>query len=84
MKYFIPLQERCGVANKDGKPFGFHSLRHAAASMFIEQRFTPKKIQELMGHASIQMTFDRYAHLFEDEESDQAAFAQIEARLVSQ
>ena len=81
---FSSLQRGCGVSRKDGKPYGFHALRHAAASMFIEQRFTPKKVQELMGHASIQMTFDRYGHLFDDPESDQDAFAQIQARLVDE
>ena len=62
--------------------YGMHSLRHAAASLFIEQGFTPKKVQALMGHSSIQMTFDTYGHLFPSQESDQEAMRQLQARLV--
>jgi integrase len=31
---------------------GLHSLRHAAASLFIEQSFSPKRVQALMGHST--------------------------------
>ena len=63
--------------------YGLHSLRHAAASLLIETgKFTPKEIQALLGHATIQMTFDRYGHLFKDPESDQEKMAALQARLV--
>lgn len=76
------------VLDDEGNPimlprYGMHSLRHAAASLFIEQGFTPKKVQTLMGHSTIQMTFDVYGKLFPDPQDDQAAMAQVEARLVS-
>jgi integrase len=61
----------------------FHALRHAAASLFIEQGWTPKKVQSLMGHSSIQVTFDIYGHLYSDPEDDAKAMAQIEARLLA-
>ena len=63
-------------------PYNFHALRHAAASLFIEQGWTPKKVQTVMGHSSIQVTFDIYGHLFPDPEDDAKAMAQIEARLL--
>jgi integrase len=63
-------------------PYNFHSLRHAAASLFIEQGWTPKKIQTVMGHSSIQVTFDIYGRLFPSPEDDAKAMAQIEARLL--
>jgi integrase len=63
-------------------PYNFHALRHAAASLFIEQGWTPKKIQTVMGHSSIQVTFDIYGHLFPSPEDDAKAMAQIEARLL--
>jgi integrase len=44
--------------------YGLHSLRHAAASLFIEQGFSPKRVQALMGHSSIQMTFDTHAAVY--------------------
>jgi integrase len=57
------------VFDQDGKPvmvakYGFHALRHFAASFWIEQGHLPKRVQELMGHASIVMTLDLYAGLF--------------------
>jgi integrase len=64
-------------------PYNFHALRHAAASLFIEQGWSPKKIQTVMGHSSIQVTFDIYGHLFPDMEDDAKAMAEIEARLVN-
>jgi integrase len=38
---------------------------------WIEQGFGPKRIQTLMGHASVAMTFDRYGYLFEAREADE-------------
>jgi integrase len=52
-----------------------HSLRHFFASWAIEQSFTPKRLQALLGHSSIQMTFDVYGHLFPSLEDDHAKFA---------
>jgi integrase len=53
-----PLLDACKL------DFEFHSLRHAAASLFIELGWQPKRVQAVMGHSSITMTFDRYGHLF--------------------
>jgi integrase len=62
--------------------FSLHSLRHAAAELWIEQGFGPKRIQTLMGHASIQQTFDLHGYLFQDREDDSKAMAEMEARLL--
>jgi integrase len=43
----------------------------------------PKRVQTIMGHANIQITFDTYGHLFRDDESDQKAMEQIQARLMA-
>ncbi len=80
---FGALQIACGIVKDDGTPkYGIHALRHAAASLFIEQGLTAKRVQVIMGHSSIQMTFDTYGHLFPSPDDDQAAMEQIEARLV--
>jgi integrase len=77
------LQVAAGMAAAPGQPkYGLHALRHAAASLFIEQEFTPKRVQALMGHSSIQVTFDTYGHLFPSAEDDQKAMRQLQARLV--
>jgi integrase len=72
-----PLLEACGL------DYEFHSLRHAAASLFIETLgWSPKRIQAVMGHSSITMTFDRYGHLF-DGADDQEAMRRLEAAVVA-
>ena len=47
-----------------------HSLRYAETVLFIEQGWNPKKLQTLLGHASITTTMDRYGHLFVGPEDD--------------
>ena len=49
---------------------GLHSLRHFYASWCINRRLDDglelplKVVQSRLGHATIQMTADRYGHLF--------------------
>jgi len=81
---FYALQRRSGIIGEDGKPkYGLHALRHFCASWLIEQGFSPKRLQALLGHSSIQMTYDRYGHLFPSLEDDHAKFAAGEMALVS-
>jgi integrase len=77
---WYPLQIS-GLTAPDGKHrYGFHMLRHAAASLFIQYLgWTPKRLQAVMGQLSISMTFDFYGHLFENIEADRADMAKIEA-----
>ncbi len=82
-----PIQVKAGVTTahpstkgEDGQPvmvsrYGMHALRHFFASWAIERGFSPKRVQSLVGHSSIQMTFDTYGHLFPSEEDDAAKFA---------
>ena len=60
------------VVGKDGKKliklaakYGMHAFRHFCASVWIEADYSPKRIQTMMGHATITLTFDTYGHLFE-------------------
>lgn len=41
----------------------WHDLRHTYASLLLSQNEPLKAISNLMGHSSIQITADRYAHL---------------------
>ena len=83
---------------KDGKPqftegddpqpvlegiYGLHDFRHAAASLWIEQRVDPKRVQTWMGHHSISVTFDIYGHLFAALENDAAVMSALEAGLMT-
>jgi integrase len=77
------LTEKHATAQAKLRPkYGLHSFRHAAASLFIEQGYSPKRVQALMGHSSIQMTFDVYGHLFPSEKDDQAQMAMLQASLI--
>jgi integrase len=83
---FWPIQIAAGVTvMRDGEPdakYSLHALRHACAALWIEQGFGPKRIQVLMGHATVAMTFDRYGYLFEARAADSAAMEAITAKLV--
>jgi integrase len=79
-RVFLPLQQSCGITAQ----YGFHALRHAAASLFIAHLgWTPKRVQAVMGHASIRMTYDLYGHLFEDPEADREAMKKLEAAVLT-
>jgi hypothetical protein len=45
------------------KPMTLHECRHTFASLLIDSGANPKAIQQFMGHANIQTTFDIYGHL---------------------
>jgi integrase len=80
---FYALQSAAGVVDRNGGPkYGLHALRHFFASWAIEREFSPKRVQALLGHSSIQMTFDRYGHLFPSLEDDHAKFAAGELAIV--
>ncbi len=62
----------------DVEPIGLHEARHTFASLMIAAmgaggKFNAKVLQELMGHASITETFDRYGHLFPGTKDEAAA-----------
>jgi integrase len=73
-----PIQKAAGIK----RPFGLHAFRHAAASLFIELGFSAKRVQAMMGHSSIQMTFNTYGHIFPSPEDDQAKMRQLQTRLL--
>src|SRR5262249_32766264 len=53
-RFWDPLQVGCKLIGEDGKArYCFHSLRHAAASLFIKYLgWQPKRVQTVLGHAS--------------------------------
>jgi integrase len=72
MRSYRPAQVAAGIVNKQGraKYGGLHALRHFYASWCINRKadggleLPLKVVQARLGHASIQMTADRYGHLF--------------------
>jgi integrase len=57
---FKPAAARAGLA-EGLRP---HDLRHTAVALAIEAGWHPKKIQEMLGHSSIEVTLGTYGHLF--------------------
>jgi integrase len=84
---FDPIQVKAGVCEPKRLPDGerimeakysMHALRHYFASWAIDElgySQNAKRLQTLLGHASIQMTFDVYGHLLNNLEDDHARFA---------
>ena len=87
-RFWKPLQLTCGLiaerasSDEEVPPaprYGFHMLRHSAASLFIAHLgWSPKRVQTVMGHSSVRMTFDLYGHLYESAEADREDMAKVE------
>jgi integrase len=74
------------VVGKDGKKlvkvaakYGMHTYRHFCASVWIEADYSPKRIQTMMGHATITLTFDTYGYLFEARKNVQTSLKRTQA-----
>lgn len=42
--------------------YNFHALRHTFATRCIERGFDPKSLSEILGHADVNITLNRYVH----------------------
>lgn len=49
------MQKTCGISD-----YSFHALRHTFATRCIENGCDPKTLNDLLGHANIRMTLERY------------------------
>lgn len=63
--HLYKLCERAGI-----RPFCMHTLRHTFATRCIEYGIRPKVLQQILGHASLKTTMDRYVHNTEDSMTD--------------
>ena len=59
-RHFKPLLKRAKLP-----PIRLHDLRHSCATILLMAGKHPKYVQELLGHASINITLDTYSHVIE-------------------
>ncbi|HEX6142369.1 MAG TPA: site-specific integrase [Geminicoccaceae bacterium] len=76
-----PLQAECGITTSGRPKYSLHTLRHYCASWLIAEGIQAKRVQAIMGHATIQITLDLYTHLFPDDAGDQARLEAGQLRL---
>ncbi len=57
-RVYRPIQKAAGLP-----PIRFHDLRHTAATLWLLADVNVKVVSERLGHASIQLTLDTYAHV---------------------
>jgi integrase len=56
-RYFKPLLKRVELPN-----IRWHDLRHTYATLLLARGTHPTYVQKALGHASVQLTLDRYSH----------------------
>ncbi|HEX6542057.1 MAG TPA: tyrosine-type recombinase/integrase [Ktedonobacterales bacterium] len=64
---FIPLKKKAGVPD-----IRFHDLRHTAATLLLLKDVNPKKVSEMLGHASVAITLNTYSHFLPTMQRDVA------------
>lgn len=73
---FERIEAACQKEQEDTFPplmrFNWHALRHFAISTWIEADLPPKTVQTFAGHSSLQVTMDRYGHLFKSDKHKRA------------
>jgi integrase len=67
-RQFLPLFDELKGVDR----FNWHGLRHFAVSCWIEAGLAAKTVQTFAGHASLQVTMDRYGHLFPSDDHRKA------------
>lgn len=54
---FKNVANECGISDVN-----FHALRHTFATRCVELGFNIKSLSEILGHASVNITLNRYVH----------------------
>ena len=65
-RHFHPAVEDSGIPSDTR----FHDLRHTCAAILIDRGWSLEQLKRHLGHSSIRVTSDRYAHLYEGHDDD--------------
>jgi len=60
-----------------------HTFRHTFATRSLEGNMKPKVLQKILGHATLQMTMDLYAHVLPDLQVDEMKLLEEEMAKVN-
>ena len=66
-RHFYPAVKKAGLGH-----VRIHDLRHTAISLWITNSATIKNVTERAGIASVATAFDRYGHLYPNEDRELA------------
>lgn len=55
--HFRDVLKKCGISNSN-----YHTLRHTFATRCVELGFDIKTLSEILGHANVSITMNRYVH----------------------
>lgn len=64
-KQYGIIANHCGIEGTS-----FHSLRHTFATRLFEKGVDVKKVSELLGHASVAITYNTYIHVIQESKAD--------------
>ena len=56
-KFYKRQEKECGIGD-----YTFHALRHTFATRCIECGVDAKSLSEVLGHADVKITLERYVH----------------------
>jgi integrase len=66
-RHLHPILDRAGLPR-----LRFHDLRHTFATLALEAGIHPRVVADMLGHASVQLTLDRYSHVAQAVRDDAA------------
>lgn len=69
------IEKICSKAGMER--FAVHAFRDTFATRAIESGMQPKTLQAILGHSTINMTMEIYAHVMEDTKRDQMAAIEV-------
>ena len=69
-RYLTPFLKEADVAHEERR---FHDLRHTFATLMLKGVEHPNVVQEMMGHANINITLDTYSHVLPNMQDEAAA-----------